>query len=128
LADILLDTDILIDATKLRPSVVSVIRSFPAPSAIGLSTVTLFEFLVGAHDADRILAFRRLIRDFQVFDLTSEAAERAAEVDRILRAAGLRIDTADCLIAGVALANGLPLLTRNLRHFERIPGLDVQTI
>jgi predicted nucleic acid-binding protein len=32
------------------------------------------------------------------------------------------LDT-DILIAATALANDLPLLTRNRRHFERVPGL-----
>jgi tRNA(fMet)-specific endonuclease VapC len=30
---------------------------------------------------------------------------------------------ADCLIAGIALAEDEALLTRNRRHFERVPGL-----
>jgi predicted nucleic acid-binding protein len=29
----------------------------------------------------------------------------------------------DLLIAATALADGVPLVTRNVRHFERIPDL-----
>ncbi len=31
----------------------------------------------------------------------------------------------DTLIAGVCLAIGRPLLTANVRHFRRVPGLEV---
>ncbi len=32
---------------------------------------------------------------------------------------------ADSLIAGIALVHRIPLWTRNRRHFERVPGLDL---
>jgi predicted nucleic acid-binding protein len=32
---------------------------------------------------------------------------------------------ADSLIAGIVTSNGGTLLTRNRRHFERIPGLKL---
>jgi len=32
---------------------------------------------------------------------------------------------ADSLIAGIALANQLPLFTRNRKHFEKVPGLKL---
>jgi predicted nucleic acid-binding protein len=35
---------------------------------------------------------------------------------------------ADSLIAGIALANDLPLLTRNRSHFERVPDLKLVDI
>ena len=38
---------------------------------------------------------------------------------------GKGIGTADYLIAGMCLAHGATLLTRNLKHFERVPGLRI---
>ncbi len=35
------------------------------------------------------------------------------------------LDDIDLLIAGIALANHLVLVTRNTRHFERINGLEL---
>jgi tRNA(fMet)-specific endonuclease VapC len=55
------------------------------------------------------------------FDL--EAARHAADVRRVLEAQGRPIGMADYLIAGICLANGASLLTRNTAHFERVPGL-----
>jgi len=42
-----------------------------------------------------------------------------------LRREGRAIDVRDALQAGVCLDAGVPLVTRNVRHFERVPGLRV---
>jgi len=42
-----------------------------------------------------------------------------------LEKAGIGIGMADSLIAGIALAQGATLLTRNPRHFERVDGLKL---
>ncbi|MCU0635290.1 MAG: type II toxin-antitoxin system VapC family toxin [Gemmatimonadaceae bacterium] len=38
---------------------------------------------------------------------------------------GQRVPAVDLLIAAMAVADGAPLLTRNVRDFERVPGLTV---
>jgi len=42
-----------------------------------------------------------------------------------LRATGMPIATMDLLVATAALLNEAPLVTRNVRHFARVPGLRV---
>lgn len=54
-----------------------------------------------------------------------EGAHRAGEVCGELERAGRTIGERDALIAGVALAVGLPLVTSNVTHFRRVPGLRV---
>ncbi len=49
----------------------------------------------------------------------------AARVDADLRKAGLLIATADLLIGVTALHYGYAIGTRNIRHFQMIPGLKV---
>ena len=44
-------------------------------------------------------------------------------VRRVLESQGQGIGMADYMIAGVCLANGGVLLTRNLDHFGRVPEL-----
>jgi predicted nucleic acid-binding protein len=48
----------------------------------------------------------------------------ARSAGRIQRDTGLKI--ADALIAATALKHRLPLMTRNLRHFERVSGLTLR--
>lgn len=48
--------------------------------------------------------------------------EPSSQFER-LRQAKIRIGTKDLRIAAICLATGATLLTRNLRHFEQVPGL-----
>lgn len=54
----------------------------------------------------------------------SEAAERHAELRFALRAQP--IGERDLVIASVAVAQGLALVTHNTREFSRVPGLTVE--
>jgi predicted nucleic acid-binding protein len=58
-----------------------------------------------------------------VVPLDRASADQAALIRQRLECSGVSIGMADSLIAGIPLANGLPLFTRNRRHFERIEGL-----
>ena len=50
---------------------------------------------------------------------------RYGEVLAELQPRGEAIATMDLLIAAAALGHGAPLVTRNARHFDRVPGLLV---
>ncbi len=57
--------------------------------------------------------------------LTVSAAGKAAQIFAVLRKSGQSIGNTDCLIAGVALTNGLQIVTNNTDHFKRIKGLEI---
>lgn len=55
-----------------------------------------------------------------------EAAARYADIRVALEASGTPIGNMDTLIAASALAEGCSIVTHNLEHFRRVPGLAVQ--
>lgn len=55
------------------------------------------------------------------------SAERSGQVLAQLESKGLTADSRDLFTGCISLAHGYPLLTRNRRHLERIPGLFVIT-
>ena len=55
------------------------------------------------------------------FDLAAAAQFDRLRAHRAYRAIG----RADLLVASIALANQATLVTRNLRHFTRIPGIQL---
>lgn len=77
---------------------------------------------------ERIHAYYWLQRTLQFFCRMPVLPfdEAAAAVFQQLTLAKLRIGTQDLLIASIALANEMPLLTRNLRDFQRVPGLILE--
>ena len=62
---------------------------------------------------------------FTVVEIDENVAWTASRVARDLRAEGRYIGDNDVWIAATALASGLPLVSRNARHFSRVAGLQV---
>jgi predicted nucleic acid-binding protein len=60
-----------------------------------------------------------------VYPFTKEAAMLAGQIDAEQQSLGMVIPLADLLIGATALALTYSVLTANLRHFQRIPGLSV---
>ena len=58
--------------------------------------------------------------------LDTAVCMRAADLGAQLRLAGMPIDWADLFIAATALAHDLIVVTRNVRHFDRVDGLQVE--
>jgi tRNA(fMet)-specific endonuclease VapC len=63
----------------------------------------------------------------EVIPFNQTSAEQAAEVWNTLRSRGQLIGAQDVQIAGICIANHLPLLTRNKTHFQRVPDLILFT-
>lgn len=96
---------------------------------IHISTISVVELVQGvaqlrhraAHDkADGLdIWLGTMLRRYRRRTLTLDvrAASDAGRLMALARARGHTPSFADLAIAGIALANGLTLLTRNLRHF-----------
>lgn len=80
---------------------------------------------VGAHDRQKL--FDEFCELNNVIPLDQAACRRAAQVYADLRRRGNLIPDADILIAGIALAGDYVLVTQNVKHFQRVPGLRVES-
>jgi len=122
---ILADTDVLIDFLAGAQPIADQVMTHVKSDALQTSAISCFELLSGARDGKRGDDVRRLVAAIPVLPLDREAATKAAAIRRDLVRRGVYIGMADSLIAGTALTNGLPLLTRNRKHFERVEGLHL---
>jgi tRNA(fMet)-specific endonuclease VapC len=125
----LLDSNILIYFFKDLGAVRGHFRQHK-DADIKLCTPVLWELMTGSHkvkDASSQAARLAAVQDrFEtlVFDLP--AAQHAAKARAHVEALGTPIGPVDTMIAGIALAHQLTMVTRNVREFERVPGLQVQ--
>jgi len=126
----LVDTDILSLFFRGNPAVVARFAEYAEEhGSIAIAVITYYEVLSGLlhRDARRQFeAFQRFVVTNRVLPLHEEAAAHAADFYAKTRKAGQPVDDIDLLIAGIAVANGLAVATRNTAHFTMIPGLDVQ--
>lgn len=70
---------------------------------------------------------RDLLAAVQVDDLDAEVAREYGRLRAHLRSIGQPIGPNDLWIAAHALAREVPLITRNLSEFGRVPGLSVES-
>jgi predicted nucleic acid-binding protein len=89
-----------------------------------LTMTTVGELASGAGDNDRT-GWESLVAPFGVLPIDTNVCWSYGRAFRYLADNGLLIGTNDLWIAAAALANSLPLATRNVRHFKRVPGLRV---
>jgi tRNA(fMet)-specific endonuclease VapC len=122
----LLDSDVTADYLKGLPQPVQHIQSIIG-SGIAISIITygeIYDGIAGSYDpeaAERV--FRQFLRVAVVVPLNRSVMRRFATERRALRLQGQKLDDMDLLIAATALHHNLTLITRNVRHFGRIPGL-----
>ncbi len=122
---ILADSDVLIDFLAGVQPGKNQIAEYIQAEQIQTTAITCFELLNGAGENKRGNAVRQLLDALTVLPLDRAAARHAAEVRRKLDRKGEAIGMADSLIAGIALAHGLPLFTRNTAHFQRVEKLEL---
>ena len=121
----LLDTDIC-SAHMRRPAGLAH-RFFQYAGGIAISSVSLAELYAGAYKRTqpaRLLALiADLLRDVVALDFDSACAEQFGKTRGLLLQQGIQVATADLMIASVALAHNLTLVTHNTADFQHIPGL-----
>lgn len=122
---VVVDTDVLIDYfSGLSPSA-EAIAQLLKEDRLAVSALTLFELACGAQTEEQLHDLELLAQAAHLVYLDGPAALRAGAIYRELRAKGQLLETADLLIAGCCLASGLPLLTRNTKHFSRVRELKL---
>jgi tRNA(fMet)-specific endonuclease VapC len=89
-----------------------------------VSVVSATEYLEGFGD---IQTGERHLRSFRWLNMNPPVAREAAIIRRFLRLSGQLIGDFDILIAATAKATGIPLVTDNMEHFQRVEGLEVET-
>jgi tRNA(fMet)-specific endonuclease VapC len=119
-----LDSDILIDYLRGAGPGSHLVRELTAELAFRVTAVTAFELALGRGYARNPAPVDALLAA-PCLGLTREAALRAGALLRDLRSVGESLDIRDAMQAGICLEAGAPLITRNLRHFARVPGLEV---
>jgi predicted nucleic acid-binding protein len=125
------DTDVLSAVLRREPPL-SLLRRLAQvpPSEQATTTITLGELLYGAARRGSEQLVQRVREVLQlatvILPFDSEAAEVYGPLRAQLERQGKRLDEPDLRIASIALSRELTLVTGNVRHFARVPGLPVE--
>ena len=118
------DTDILVDTLRGFSIGLDYVEEAEQQGALYISITTEMELIVGCQNRRELHRLERFLRRFTSLSMTAVIAARAVTLLRQHRLShGLSIT--DALIAATALAYNETLYTKNVRHFQMIPGLTV---
>ncbi len=125
---LILETTFLVDlereAGRQEPGPAMRFLSSATKQRLYITLTTAGEMASGAVKGDRG-AWDKLFQRFDVLEPDRDVAWRYGRVYRYLSEQGRLIGANDLWIAATALTHALPLVTRNVDEFRRVPDLEV---
>lgn len=124
----LVDSDWLIDAATGRARAQQLFARL-SDDELAVSIIAVAEVYEGAFGTPdphaTLVGLRAFLSDFVILPLTDPIVDHFARMRAALRQQGQLIPDMDLFIAATALAEDLTLVTRNMRHFARLPELTL---
>lgn len=128
---VLLNTNICIYMIKNKPPEVRKRFEQFVPGDIGISAITVAELQYGvtksAAKEKNALALEGFLLPLEIMAFDQDSALVYGKIRTYLERQGTPIGGMDMLIAAQAIAQGLTLITHNLKEFQRIPDLRCET-
>lgn len=124
------DTDFLIGLKDQDEKAIEKMEQLESRGdTVSTTAINIAEFYFGAYRVkDKGTALDqadKLLETLPALPLDFAAAKLYGQLSEKLKSN--MIEPLDLLIASIAIANRQTLLTRNMKHFERVPGLTVES-
>jgi predicted nucleic acid-binding protein len=120
---VIFDTNILIELYRGNVAVKEEIVKLNT-HVFYISSITVAEFMVGAKDKADLKRIEKQLSKYTAIPINTDITDIFLDLFRTL-ALSHRPGIADTLIAATALYYQLPLYTYNKRHFQFIPGIEL---
>ncbi len=119
----LVDTNVIVDATRGSAAVADYLDSLGAGWSI--SMITCLELLAGTRTQRETADLDLVLSGYCAIPPNEDIARRAYYlIKTYARSHGL--DTLDALIAATAIEEGFTLVSKNRKHFQMIADLDLE--
>ena len=128
---VLLDTNICIYMIKNKPPEIRKHFERFVPGNIAISSITVAKLQYGVEKSTarekNALALGAFLLPLDSASFDTESAVAYGKIRAELERQGKHIGSIDMLIAAQAIAQGLTLITHNLKKLDRVPGLKCET-
>lgn len=133
---ILVDTTVVIDIWRGRSNIKSILKPYSEQTTC-ISAITITEIYDGLgytkeKKSEKVYLqiknqIEKILSEFHVIPLNPQILQESGSIKGFLRAKGILLDLADCIIGTTAkLMNAEKLITRNIRHFQDF-GLKIES-
>lgn len=125
-----LDTSFIVDLLQGRESARKVVARLEMNNEkITITSPTIMEIISGAQQSNLKndeATIIELLTSLKVLSFAEDEAILAGRIEAELVRRGEMIDSEDIMIGAIARQHGEVLLTKNVKHFERIPELRIE--
>ena len=126
----LIDSDILIYFLKGKQEVVERLSQIPIDD-LYISRINYTELIYGAYNSSKINQNLKVIEpfldSFKVLEFTKISSLIFAKEKARLKKNGNIIADMDLMIASIAIENDCTLISNNIKHFDRVQNLELET-
>ena len=121
---VVIDTDILIDFGRDRKDAVQTMELLEKNYQLTTSVITAMELYSGCRSKKDIKKVEELIADLHIRLVSKSISERAYDLMKKFRSShGVEIN--DMLIAATAIETGAKMISKNQKHYQFLPGLNL---
>lgn len=126
---ICLDTDFLVNFLRNNEEEVEFIKKNEVNKDLATTYINLFELYYGAYKSNKrninLKAILVLLSRMNILNFSNESVQKVGEIVAKLEKEGKSIEFRDILIGTIALVNNYSIKTNNIKHFNRIEGLNI---
>jgi predicted nucleic acid-binding protein len=125
----LVDTDVFVDLLQGSRSAIEFFRAVLINDQVLVSLFSygeLYEGVLWGRNPQRALfELEEALNDVEIIPISEETMRIFAQIRGTLRKQGSMIGLGDIIIGATVLELQIPLITRNIRHFARVPELII---
>ena len=126
-----LDTDILISFLRNKKRAVQFIRDLTKKkSTLKTTIITVAELYSGVYRSSNVAREIRILEafleTFEILGIDMKSAIVYGQISADLHKRGTPVGVMDEIIAGIVIDNKETLVTGNVKHFEKIPHIQLQ--
>jgi len=125
----LIDTDICIQFLRGEKKVVDFITEL---EVIYISVITLAELFFGIYNSKNIESHKKALANFlsdvSLLNTDFSIAHKFGRIKAKLKNQGTFIGDFDIINAAFSLTYNLTLVTRNIKHYEKIDGINIKSV
>lgn len=121
---VVIDTDILIDFGLDRDDAVNTMAVLEKDYLLTTNVITAMELYSGCRSKKDIKKVEELIADLRIRFVSKSISERAYDLMKKFRSSH-RVEINDMLIAATAIEDGAKMISKNQKHYQFLPGLDL---
>ncbi len=127
----ILDTDILISFLRNKKKAVNTMNSLIKSNMILTTTIiNVGELYTGAYLSSQVAkdinAIEKFLEKFEILEYSKEDSRVFGQIQANLIKTGNKIGKMDTIIGSIALNRNEVLITRNIKHFKKIPLLKIK--